>query len=161
MRFIILCTYIYNMNIPSVLIPAAFVATPVLVAVIMNVVIYARGWNQNSGERNILLPPGPVIGAIWIVLLGLMGFATNLSRADPLVLSAFIVLMVVCLLYPVYTQGLRTNSGDVGNVISLIAGFVTAILATARVPKALFYLIPTLVWASYVNLVNVLARVNE
>jgi tryptophan-rich sensory protein len=138
--------------------PAAFfVATPIILALTMNLVIYMRGWNAGGDRiRTPGLPPGWIIGSVWVVLLGLLGYATYLAfvQKERVLVALLVVLMAQCITYPLYTGGLRKQSANVGNVGALINGFVVALVAARRVPCAVPYLVPLLVWASYVNVVT-------
>lgn len=85
---------------------------------------------QDAGVRpgGLLAPPGWVVGSVWVVLFGLLGFARwRLIRtgadAGRRAASWVIALVFVCALYPLYTGGLRNP------VVGLAGNIVTAVLA--------------------------------
>lgn len=137
----------------------AFVSTPILAAALMNALIYFRKWNEPlaAAERNPFLPPGWFIGLLWTLLLGILGYATFVAwdAQDRVITSLLVVLMLSCIMYPVYTK-LQPKLGLVANVATLILAFVVTIVATFRLPKTIIYLVPLLIWASYVNIVEAL-----
>jgi len=45
---------------------------PIILAIILNYYIYIQKWNNNNNNNK--LPPGYIIGFIWIVILGLLGY---------------------------------------------------------------------------------------
>ena len=49
---------------------------PVVLAIIINLISFGLGWSGKSkdSKRNPLLPPGYVIGIVWIIILGLLGY---------------------------------------------------------------------------------------
>lgn len=140
------------------------VGVPVLLAVILNVITFVLGWNDQNIDKDTgkkmdslkLLPPGIVIAFIWVILLGLVGYVRYLVR-DATTANIFVlILLAICLSYPFLmglTNSLRATLTMVTNVVSLIV----ALLATVFVYKAvdmpgLYYMTPILVWLSYVNI---------
>ena len=74
------------------------ILVPIILAIVLNFYIYTQGWN-NDNEKNSKLPPGYIIGSIWIIILGLLGYIHFLLY--PSVYSWFIVLTILyCLSYP-------------------------------------------------------------
>ena len=56
--------------------PLYHILVPVLAAIIMNGIIYTFGINKYSEKNKInpYIPPGYVIGTIWVIILGLLGY---------------------------------------------------------------------------------------
>ena len=74
------------------------ILVPIILAIVLNFYIYTQGWN-NDNEKNSKLPPGYIIGSIWIIILGLLGYIHFLLY--PSLYSWFIVLTILyCLSYP-------------------------------------------------------------
>src|SRR3990167_4336593 len=129
-----------------------YVLIPIVIAIILNLIIFGLKWPSNS-TNNRFLPPGWLIGVIWVIVLGFLGYALYLTtKARDNVSSVFIViLMLICLAYPFYTRGLTTGTAaKVGDVATLVIGFAVTVVVALRTPQAVPYLIPLLVWASYV-----------
>jgi len=135
---------------------AVFVGTPLVV----NGAIFGLGLEQSGGEQTGL-PPGWVVGTIWLVLFAGMGVARWLllraakthgdqRRAEWVSLLAFL-----CLLYPVYTGGFsHLVAGLVGNVVTLVVAMPIAVYAFRRARVAGLCLAPLVVWLSYAALVT-------
>lgn len=134
--------------------PFLYVLVPVIVAIILNLIIFNLEWNNNSQETSPLLPPGWMIGVIWVIILGILGYALYLTVGlKDTVSSVLIVLLILaCLAYPFYTSGLTMNSSaKLGNILTLIASYIVAISVARRSPSVFPYMIPILIWGSYVN----------
>lgn len=142
--------------------PTLDIAVPVAAAAVMNYIIYARV-TKGTKHRNIL-PPGPVIGAIWMALFVLMGYSIYLLRTSGRYTEAVMVAALITwsIMYPVLTRlqsGTRTTR--VMNYLTLLAAtsVLIAVLVTARTAldkKPAAFLAPVLAWAAYVNLSDVL-----
>ena len=101
-----------------------FVGLPV----VLNGVIFGLGWNRASGP-NVGIPPGWFVGSMWVVLFAGMGLARWLllraatGRAEQRRVEWVSLLAFLCLLYPLYTVGLRDDRvGLVGNVVTAVVG---------------------------------------
>jgi tryptophan-rich sensory protein len=142
-------------------------AGAVALAVLVNGLIFAfdlRG--GGTGQRNRaefpLLPPAWVIGAVWTVLLALMGFVQSqvLRRTRERALVWLVPLLFAnCLLYPVYTAGFTNEwRGLLGNLATLaLAAYVAgrlhsvtrlgAVLIAVVMAWALFATFASFRWA--------------
>lgn len=132
---------------------------PVVAGIAVNAIVFGLKWNdQNSNpSRSKLLPPGWAIGAIWVVLLGFLGFAHFKAHAvDPKVSAWLIVLLVLaCLAYPFYKN---QTASAIGDTATTFGAYVVAIALALRAPVALPYIVPLLVWGSYVVMTTVVSR---
>jgi len=144
--------------------PLIHVLVPVLLALSINSVIYLFGINKISEQKENsiyfkLFPPGYVIGIIWTIIFSLLGYAHYLlyklnNRIN--VGSVSIVLVIIfCLLYPFITS-LQFKYGLLLNLITLIISFVLGIIIILESKYIFLYVIPLIVWASYVNIVDTL-----
>lgn len=138
---------------------------PVVIAIAINAWIYLndkhhQSQSQSNTNNNNMLPPGAVIGVVWIILLGMLGYVQYITSGYSMMASlAVITLIILCLLYPIITR-LRQNM-DIYNRVALIYAFMVAIMVVltapcrkcVREPGAIWYMIPLLAWLSYVNLV--------
>jgi len=131
---------------------------PVLLAAISNGLIYGFGVNRNQDKRNPYLPPGYVIGSIWMVLFGFLGYAHYLlyrvNQRSTRASLAIVGLFLFCLAYPLFT-GLRAKSGLLLNLATLILAFVVSMLVLVESARVVVWLIPLLAWATFVNVVFV------
>jgi len=122
---------------------------PIVLAIVLNFYIYMQGWN-NDNEKNSKLPPGYIIGSIWIIILGLLGYIHFLLY--PSGYSWFIVLTILyCLSYPFLTSGLQNTDNNIYNLIALILAIIVTIIMYYR--SNIIYAIPFLLWTFYVNIV--------
>jgi translocator protein len=141
-----------------------YIIIPILLAAVTNAIIFKLDWDKKSqGQRSPMLPPGWAIGLIWTFILGLLGFALYLTvQAQDITSSALIVLLILsCIAYPFYTSGLVSGPTSlVGNTSTLIGGFVVALVIALKSPSVLPYMLPILVWASYVNISDALYAKN-
>jgi tryptophan-rich sensory protein len=134
------------------------VLAPVLAAGLVNALTFSRKLAITK-YRNPLIPPGPIVGLVWLILLGLLGYVhfklyTQTGVSEATVTIVFFILY--CLAYPTLIS-LSTNPNVMIflNVVAL--GF--ALLVTVRVfaedSSLVPYLLPLLTWTSYVNIVTV------
>lgn len=129
---------------------------PIILALLMNYVIFTNHWNKMS-KINDYLPPGPIIGLIWTIIFGLLGYAHFIlySNKKWFASKSIILLLLFCICYPLFTSGLSNlKIGNVLNSLTLILSFVVSIIVFDASTKAFKYMIPLLVWASYVNLAD-------
>lgn len=132
------------------------ILVPVIAAVLVNGFIYAQGWNKDNRteEQNKYLPPGFVIAIVWILILGLLGYAHYLVY--PSIASWVIVAAVLfCLAYPFLTAGLKKNMLVLNALSFFVALAVTISTFIQNYFSALFTL-PFLLWTAYVTIVTVL-----
>lgn len=133
-----------------------YVLVPVLAAILLNLAVYASGWAKMEERQNPLLPPGWVIGLVWIVLLGLLGYALFLAvtAKDAVSIWAIVVLLLVCVLYPLFTGRGTKRDARIANTVALIVAFAVAVLLANRLPGTLPFLAPLLLWVSWVNVAD-------
>tara|TARA_B110000003_G_C16628906_1_gene525899 strand:+ start:1891 stop:2289 length:399 start_codon:yes stop_codon:yes gene_type:complete len=119
---------------------------PIILAIILNYYIYTQKWNNN--DPNPKLPPGYIIGSIWIIILGLLGYIHFLLY--PSIQSWIIVITILyCLAYPFLTSGLQNT---IYNLISLFLAIIVFISVYYKNKLQIIYVIPFLLWTSYVNI---------
>ena len=125
------------------------ILVPIILAIVLNFYIYTQGCN-NDNEKNSKLPPGYIIGSIWIIILGLLGYIHFLLY--PSVYSWFIVLTILyCLSYPFLTSGLQDTDNNYFNLIALLLAIIVTIIMYYK--SNIIYAIPFLLWTFYVNIV--------
>ena len=120
--------------------PILHVLIPVLLALSINSILYLFGINKISEQRKKetenseyfkLFPPGYVIGIIWIIIFGLLGYAHYLlyKLKDRINIGSVSIIFVIifCLLYPFITS-LKFKYGLLLNLITLIISFVLGII---------------------------------
>jgi tryptophan-rich sensory protein len=129
---------------------------PILAAIIINIVIYTQGWNNNGGENkeiSKLLPPGYIIAIVWIIILGLLGYVHYLTF--PSYISVFILIVIIyCLSYPFLTAGLKEDKGDIYNILAFAMAIIVSIIIWLYNKKVVLYTLPFLIWTTYVAVVT-------
>jgi tryptophan-rich sensory protein len=130
---------------------AWYVVIPIVLACVANGIVY-RVRTQEELTRNPRLPPGWVIGAVWVMLFGMLGHVAYLVRTHRglLVLIGFI--FAYYLAYP-FTTTPEPQMLNVGALL-LAAALVCALIAQRRTHAAIWSL-PLLAWCAYVNVVAV------
>jgi tryptophan-rich sensory protein len=132
----------------------------VVAALVTNGLIYFFGYYKNKNPfyyRSPMLPPGFIIGIIWLIIFGFFGYAHYLvyKKTETFTVAniAIIVVAVFCLFYllavyyrPEYTKFL--------NCASLIVAFTLGILVFNESEEAFYWLIPFIAWSAYVNLAD-------
>jgi tryptophan-rich sensory protein len=147
--------------------PIFHILIPVLLAISMNSFIYLFGINKKDEQDNQyskLLPPGYVIGIVWTIIFGLLGYAHYLMYKlnDRINIGSVSIVLVIifCLLYPVITS-LKLKYGLLLNLITLIISFVLGFIIILQSKYIFLYIIPFIVWSSYVNIVDTLICSNK
>ena len=135
-------------------VPIVHVIVPVVAAILINGLIYALGWNREQNDKSAsgkYLPPGYVIGIVWIIILGLLGYTHYLTYPS---YASYIIVMAVlyCLAYPFLTSGLRAENADIYNLLSLMIAIVVIVSVGMKEINAIGYTIPFLIWTTYVNI---------
>ncbi len=144
-----------------------YVAAAVLVTLAINGLVFALGWAGSAAEAarpNSLLPPGWVIGGVWLAILTLVAVAAwwlasdrrpDVRRFAPWALA----LIAFCLAYPFYTGGFRSDVVALsGNLATIIASaFLSGrVLASSRLAAALV-LLPAL-WTAFATCATIFGR---
>ena len=122
---------------------------PVLSAIAMNAIIYTFGLNMNMNVKRDYLPPGYIIGIIWTIIFALLGYVHYLLYAlknKPNYGSTAVVFFILySLAYPVINS-------SINNLLSLILSFVLSLIVMMYSRHIFLFMIPLLVWVSFVNL---------
>lgn len=131
---------------------------PIFLTIVMNIYIFSNKINQSTIQNN-LLPPGYLVGTIWIILFGIFGYLHwslyNINNKETNASKFIILLTLFCILYPLFTQ-LKPERGQVLNLVTLILAFILFILVRDETNNSELkylqnYTIPLLLWAIYVN----------
>jgi len=146
----------------------------VSIAIIANIFYYAIGvYSIKKGKpgmyaRNKFLPPGFMIGLVWIGVFASLSYSFYLAyTGDPYVgktepdkwNAANISILVVagyCLLYPFLTMIIPERYVVVLNLLALLMAAVLAIIVVEQCVAAFWYVLPLLVWCSYVVFADVM-----
>ncbi len=146
----------------------------VSIAIVANIIYYATGvYSLGKGKpgmygRNKLLPPGFMIGLIWVGVFASLSYAFYLAyTGDPYVGKtepdkwnaaniAIIVVASYCLLYPFLSTVMNQRYEVVLNLLALLMAAVLAIIVVEQCVAAFWYVLPLLAWCSYVVFADVI-----
>jgi tryptophan-rich sensory protein len=138
----------------------------VLAAVVVNIFSYYYGWGKTMSQsdrwniyQNKLVPPGFAIGFFWTAIFGFLGYSFYLlvreNDGNLTVGSIFILgYGIFALAYPWLTWKAREKNANVINYISVVLAFVVSLVVITEYTQAFYYLLPLLIWVSYVNLTD-------
>lgn len=129
------------------------VLTPIILACILNIYIYSRGWNSKGNIKNNKLPPGYIIAIVWIIILGLLGYVHYIvypSYASWVLVAA----ILYCLAYPFLTAGLKQEKAGIYNALSLVIAVVVFYNVYIKNSNVTLFVLPFLLWTTYVNVVT-------
>lgn len=123
---------------------------PISLAIIVNLLIYALGIVP-SNPKNKMIPPGYIVGSIWVVLFGLLGYIHYLLGNDYSYASVSIYVFIgYSLSYPFLT---RLENIDIFNKMAWVLAFLCSLLLYYENRELIPYIIPLLAWVTYVNIV--------
>lgn len=150
-----------------------------LAAVIFNIIyyvlgIYGHGKKHTMYKDNKYLPPGFLIGIIWIVVFGSLGMSYMLSYiGDPELLHnkefprgwsqapiLTIVVAAYCLLYPLLAHYVDQKYIPLLNFIGLIMAYALGIVVIQEYVAAFWYVLPLIVWTTYVCFADLMQYAN-
>jgi tryptophan-rich sensory protein len=134
--------------------PTTAVLATVFLTLALNGVVFAIGW-AGGAHNSPLLPPGWVIGSVWVVLLALLAVAwwllANAGVAGARRLSPWVLALIAgCLAYPFYTLGFSNQTNAlIGNLATIAGGAFLAgrVMPASRSAAGLILL--TVLWVSY------------
>ena len=124
-------------------------------AVIINIWVFSNGgadWARTL-LKPAFSPPGPIIGAIWLILFSLLAFslyfidtAKHVSARRPTRLAVFIW-WGICVSWPIFYFGLQSvKSGFSITLLATISGVVTIFFVARCSIKALIAVMPLQLW---------------
>jgi tryptophan-rich sensory protein len=144
---------------------------PIFLALFMNGIIYTFGINKSTDEEKKyqdikydyykkLLPKGYIIGTIWVVIFGILGYVHYLlldkNEYKITFSSLFVILIIIyCLLYPLITN-LKVKSGLILNLIALLLSFILGLVTIMESKYIFIFTLPLILWISFVNIVDTL-----
>jgi tryptophan-rich sensory protein len=138
-----------------------YILLPIILSFLINLFTFRKERTNDLQSRDIqYLPPGPIIGIVWTILLGLLGYTYSLlennNKNMNLQKISIILLTLFCLLYPILTANSTIRFSKNYNYLTLI--FVLTVFYTIfkNSKKIAYYLIPLLFWIIYVNIITLL-----
>jgi len=138
-----------------------YIFIPIILSFIINKVIFRKKNKNLIKSKNLkYLPPGPIIGIVWIILLGILGYIYSLLENKNKSMNTqkilIILLTIFCLSYSVLTANSTIRFSKNYNYLTLIFVLMVYYSIYKTYPKISYYLIPLLCWVLYVNIITLL-----
>jgi tryptophan-rich sensory protein len=136
---------------------------PVGAALLMNGLIFSQKWKIAKYENpNPYIPPGGIVGFIWLVLFALLGFVhyklymLNHKKVS-IACITIILFFLYSLAYPLITTfSNNPNAFFLLNLGALLFALVVAAQVYRESSSLSLYILPLLAWTTYVNIVTVM-----
>jgi benzodiazapine receptor len=130
----------------------------VLLTLAVNAIVFSLGWNEDGASRTRVSPPGWVVGAVWVVLLAMLGCAharlRQAAESGHIARRMIQVLLALCLAYPFYTAGFSSDQAAlVGNFVVLAWAIATLVMVAHADRIAGGLIAPMLLWIGYANVI--------
>ncbi|MFZ2586740.1 MAG: TspO/MBR family protein [Alphaproteobacteria bacterium] len=131
----------------------------VVVALALNGLIFALGWNtemQGDLVRPWFMPAGWVVGLVWMVLFALVGFVFGRLRARGDGLQWGVAgLLALCLAYPFYTAGLQEGTVAFwGCVVTLIPTLMLMVALERKDSLSTWMMLPLALWLCFATVLT-------
>ena len=141
--------------------PIFYILTPIILACILNFIIFFNKWNKQ--KINPYLPPGYIVGIVWIIIFGFLGYSYylifNKYKKLTLALVSLILMIIFSLLYPFLTQKFNNETmSRFLNILTLIFSIIVGIIVFIEYKPAFIYITPLILWSFYVNCIDLLAK---
>ncbi len=123
-----------------------YILIPIILAALLNVIIFTKRWNTIQRKY---LPPGWVIGIIWTIILGILGYLMYLSKQHKLTYFAIAGLIVFILAYPFLTNKFVENTRFFDTITLILSLLVILLLFFQK--GMVLYMLPLLTWVLFVK----------
>jgi tryptophan-rich sensory protein len=131
------------------------IIVPILLAIIINIIMNRQKLYIKDYETNKYLPPGYIIGIVWVIILGFLGYAHYLKHNS--LTSAYIIIIIIyCLSYPFLTYMKSEEEAQMYNLIAVILAITLFITVFIDNMYDSLYILPFLLWCIYVFIVTTL-----
>jgi tryptophan-rich sensory protein len=136
------------------------VLTPLVLAVVANLVIYLTGWSREDPAYDAVAfgPPGWVVGTVWLVIFPMWSQARwtayhtgPAGRRESWWASA---LIAWSLAYPIVVVFLDTAGSAWMNVASLVLAALTAWRLSTVSKSAAAWVLPSLAWLTFASILG-------
>jgi tryptophan-rich sensory protein len=133
--------------------PEFSIMAPIVAAALMNGWIASVGGFKTAEIKPKLLPPGYVVGTIWVILIGTLGYLHHLLYREggwSTACQSIEAFLLYSLSYSVFVNYRPTLSKAL-NLIALVAAFVVALFVAKERWAYVGYMVPLLLWGFFVN----------
>lgn len=123
-----------------------YIFIPIILAAILNVIIFTKRWNTIQRKY---LPPGWVIGIIWSIILGILGYLLFISKQNKVTYFAIAGLILFILAYPFITNKFVENTKLLDTITLILSVLVATLLFFQK--GMILYMVPLLTWVIFVK----------
>ena len=130
--------------------PETHIFTPIAFAMIMNALIYKYKLLYTN-IKNPNLPPGYIIGTVWIVILGILGYVHyqlyKSANYHETPMSKYIIFVILfCISYPILVYIFP----QISRLLDVVTFILAIYLIVTITPKYQIYISPFFLWSFYV-----------
>lgn len=128
------------------------VALPIILALIVNIWLFRIGYDKRSlaSKVNPWIPSGKIIALIWTLLLGLLGYVHYLVKESTVASISVIAYILWSIAYPFLSN---VDNAVLLNKLSFAFAVILTIIVNSVRKNTVKYMVPLLLWISYVNIV--------
>jgi tryptophan-rich sensory protein len=124
-------------------------------AIAINTMIYRNNWLNTKIQKSKYIPPGYIVGSIWVLLFGLLGYILyRLHNYTSVASIAIYIFILFSVLYPFITKLSSGSLSDICNKFALLLAYMVCYLVYSENPGLAIYLLPLFCWMTYVNIVT-------
>jgi tryptophan-rich sensory protein len=123
-----------------------YILIPIILAAILNVLIFTKRWNNIQRKY---LPPGWVIGVIWTIILGILGYLLFISKQHKVTYFAIAGLILFILAYPFLTNKFVENTKLLDTITLILSVLVATLLFFQK--GMVLYMLPLLAWVVFIK----------
>jgi len=120
--------------------------------------------NSEIEIDNKYLPQGYIIGYIWVMIFGILGYIySNINtRKDTKYINRMSIMFFIalCLMYGPITYGKSSRFIKNYNYAAFISLCILTYILNKNVKKCLLYLVPLYIWIGYVSLLTLFDDLN-
>ena len=121
-------------------------------AIMINVIIYNK--QIAKIQKSKYLPPGYIVGTIWTLLFGLLGYILyRLQNYTSVASISIYIFILFSVLYPFITKLSPSSLSDMFNKFALVLAYMVCYLVYSENHGLTIYLLPLFFWMVYVNIV--------
>jgi drug/metabolite transporter (DMT)-like permease len=121
-------------------------------AIMINIIIYNKQIGKNQKSKYI--PPGYIVGTIWTLLFGLLGYIIyRLQNYTSVASISIYIFILFSVLYPFITKLSPGSLSDMFNKIAFLLACSVCYLVYSENHGLTIYLLPLFFWMVYVNIV--------
>ena len=122
-------------------------------AIVINIIIYNKQIAKNQKSKYI--PPGYIVGSIWVLLFGILGYVIyRLHNYTSFASISIYIFALFSVLYPFITKLSPGSLSDIFNKTVLGLAYMVCYLVYSENPGVAIYLLPLFFWITYVNIVT-------